>query len=371
MKYFNLNICPFDYYGFCNQLYSIVGMSCNCIRNNINLLFLSYYRSEIKTNKFVPIHQIIDLYITNKYLSKYNLALLDYTQLNLKIINAKLGTNIYNIDITKEIQQFIINNQEFVIARTYNLNLLKYNPVIHFKNNFNIDIILNKDIKLYITFLVNNQIEINEEFEVNNGYLNEDININFNKEFNSSLQYNDGSQLFCDILRNITFNDELVKVANNFVSNINNKDINCIHLRLEDDAIESHSKQNNLEFYEYKKQVENKYIEVIKKYIDPNDITIILAHNYQNNVINFLNKNNYNYILTPKFHEDRDISAIIDMHIGMFCNKTYIFMFESSFSFTLLSRIYKKDSNLFCPIMIEFNALNKIEQIIQNKIETI
>ena len=46
------------------------------------------------------------------------------------------------------------------------------------------------------------------------------------------------------------------------------------------------------------------------------------------------------YITTPNFHQDRDISAIIDLHIGQICNNICICVFESTFSFSRVTRAY-------------------------------
>ena len=127
--------------------------------------------------------------------------------------------------------------------------------------------------------------------------------------------------------------------------------INCIHLRLEDDAVKHWSNENKMEPMHFKSIVEEKYIDEIKKNIDKNDITIVLSYNYDNKVIKFLRDNFYNYILTPKMDANRDIAAINDLLIGQYCNNVYIFVYESSFSYTLLCRIYER--NKVKPIQLE------------------
>jgi hypothetical protein len=128
-------------------------------------------------------------------------------------------------------------------------------------------------------------------------------------------------------------------------------------LRLEEDAITHWSKENNMNEEDYKKLVEFNYIKTIKENIDKTIPTIILGSDYNNAVVEYMKQNDYNIILTPKFSKEREISAIIDMHIGEECTHKYIFSFESSFSFTLLCRIKNKKN--FNAVMINFNELLK------------
>ena len=88
---FYLNICPFDYYGFCNQLYSICGTCSYAVDNNIRFIFIGKYRKQIKTENYCNISDIIDLKLTNIFLQKYNLYFIDATDPNIKILDIKYG----------------------------------------------------------------------------------------------------------------------------------------------------------------------------------------------------------------------------------------------------------------------------------------
>jgi hypothetical protein len=101
---------------------------------------------------------------------------------------------------------------------------------------------------------------------------------------------------------------------------------------------------------------------MIKKYIDKMDSTIVICHDYKNDVIDYLEKNNYQYFNTPKYETYRDLSAIYDMCIGQYCNNIYICVFESSFSFTVLYRLY----NRFNIKIICLNLL-QLDKVILNK----
>lgn len=275
---------------------------------------------------------------TNEYLHKYNLYLADIHNFTLNIISIKYGNKYVFNELLKELTPYL-NNGVVNINKEINFNILKDNPEeILFKN-----VAIRIENSLYITYKLNNYT-FTYSYKIKDGYLENDIIIDFSKiNFSGSLRYNDGTEIFIDILRNIKFNDKYINLATNYIIPKIKDKTNCIHLRLEDDAIKSWSEQTKLPFNVYKNKLENKYIDMIKQYINKEELTILLAHNYDNNVIKYLDENKYNYIKTPNMDESRDISAIIDMHIGEYCNNVYIFTFESSYSFTLLTRIKNKE----------------------------
>ena len=55
----------------------------------------------------------------------------------------------------------------------------------------------------------------------------------------------------------------------------------------------------------------------------------------------------------------RDIAAITDLHIGQFCNNICIVFYESTFSFSLLTRIY--DKTKMKTVMFEYEKLDNDE----------
>ena len=339
--------------GMCNQLYSIAYACCHSINNNLpettKVIFIGKYLMAVNSNKFCDIGEIIDLNASNIFLKKYNIILFDIFNFDFKICQIKYGLNNYSFDITSEIVKESLNNNVFKIGKDINLNNIKGEPFEYYKKTFFIPFDKNQSKKLYITYSINDII-FNEILNESSGYLKNDFLIDFTQEKKICQIHNDGSFIFSDILRNIVFNNNYVEKANEFIktnininNNINNNEkINCIHLRLEDDAIEHWSKSNKMDCKTYKKVLEDKYIQFIQKYIDKNIPTIILAHNYDNNIIKYLTENNYTFIITHKFHPDRDVSAIIDLHIGQICNNICICVFESTFSFALVTRAYKK-----------------------------
>jgi hypothetical protein len=349
-----IDISPTNTSGFCNQLYSIAGSCSHLVNHNpsntTKVIFIGKYLMEVNSKKFCNIGEIIDLNASNIFLKKYNIILFDMFNFDFKIVKIKYGLNNYSYDITYEIVNQSLKNNIFKIGKDINLNNIKGDPIEYYKKTFCIPFNKNQSKKIYITYLINGII-FNEVLNELDGYLKNDFLLDFTQEKKICPVHNDGSFIFSDILRNIVFNNVYIEKANEFIktnisinnNNINNntnKKINCIHLRLEDDAIDHWSKSNKIDFNTYKTLLENKYIYFIQKYIDKHIPTIILAHNYENNVIKYLTENDYNYITTPNFHPDRDVSAIIDLHIGQICNNICICVFESTFSFALVTRAY-------------------------------
>jgi hypothetical protein len=276
------------------------------------------------------------------------MVLIDYYNFSFDVVEAKYGIDSMTIDVTSEIKAFR-ENKRFFMSTNINLNSLFGDPVKYFKEKFFISLNRN-NLKLYITYAINN-VTYQEIYEQDSGYLKSDIFYDFdNAVLSPSLRiHNDCSPFSLGVLQNITFNYKMILSAKEYIDTLFSQTktndpikINCIHLRLEDDAIECWSNENNMDSMQFKTVIEEKYIDEIKKNISKTDITIVLSHDYNNRVITFLKDNNYNYILTPKMNTSRDVAAIYDLLIGQYCNNVYIFVYESSFSYTLLCRIYER-----------------------------
>ena len=332
-----INICPNNTYGLSNQLYSIAGICYYATENNIKYIYLNKFLKQIKTENYCNISEIIDLKKTNSFLKKYNIILFVGFNLKLEIVSLLFKYGSKTIDFTEIAINKFKNENSFIINKQTNIH-----DLISYKNNN-----LYEKNSLLVEFKIDDTI-FNYSLDIlPSGYLIQDILINLNNlTFDTTvIPQNNGTPKYFDILRNISFSEFFLNTVNNYIiKNIDtSKKINVIHLRLEEDAIEHWAKENNYEdLTVYKKKVSEIYIEIIKKYFDKNDLTILLCYDYNNDVVNFMRENSYLYIKTPKFDSNRDISAIYDMHIGQFCNNIYLCVFESSFSYTILARINNK-----------------------------
>jgi hypothetical protein len=355
MKNYFLDISPKQNSGLCNQIYSIIYTCGHCIRNDINFIFIGKFLTQIQSQKFCNIGEIIDINATNNYLKQYNLCLIDYYNFDFKIVNAKCGANNMCIDVTEQSKQFL-NNKVFYISKSQDLNAFFGNPIEVYRKKYFIELDKNA-LQLHITFSINNII-FNETYEQSGGFLNSDLLIDLNNvTFQPSLRIqNDQTEFTKGIFKNITFQPIFLQKANEFIVQVREKNkekkINCIHLRLEDDAVQHWASENNLHPTDFKRIIEDKYIDAITKNLNKEDVTIILSDDYDNRVIQYLRENVYNYINTPKMSKDREIAAIYDLHIGQYCDNVYILVYDSSFSYTLLYRIFEQSK--FKPVELNY-----------------
>jgi hypothetical protein len=325
--------------GLCNQLNSLLSTICFCI-NNEKIIVIDKFLQEIHTNNYLPIADVINLEETNLFLEKYNIALIDgnFTS-NLHIISAKYGNNNVYIDVTNIVNKFLHNNK-FIINKKVNLTSI-------FGDN-----LPNVSKHLKIHFLLNNHNHFNMVFYENNGFLLNDINIDFsNKNYIQSPSWDliDSPQfknITRDIYKNLLFNNTLICSSNNFIQKLNITDttnVNIIHLRLENDAIDFWSKGNKLSNTDFYKKLTEKYINLITNNIDKKDKTIILTYNTNNVVIDYLKYNNYDFFIHDKIkNNNREVNAIIDIINSKHCNNVFIAVGGSSFSWTISKLINPK-----------------------------
>lgn len=335
MLFYALDICPNKTSGLCNQLYSIAAGIQYCINNNINLIIIKNFLMSINTDNYCNLSEVINLSKFNEYCSKkYNIIILDYNNLNFLIENAEL-TDGENCENLKDIINSLYNKKNHLF--------IPKNTKFYLKNISKND----KQLFLDIKYILNDYYFVINRYTISNNLLDININVKFNDmNFSGNFEYIQ-NEIFFDILRNISFNQTIVEKSKSMIdlslSNCkNNTNIfNLIHLRIEDDVLEHYEEKLNINKYELKKIVENKYINLINKFLDKNDVIIILTYNTNNNVIKYLNENNYNILINIEKDTNREISAIYDLLLAELCNNYYICVWESTFSFTVHLRINK------------------------------
>jgi len=336
MKAYALDICPTKTCGLSNQLYSIVAGMQHCMRNNIHVMFINKFLRSINSNNYSNISDIIDLNKFNNFASKYNVFIVDYNNFKFTIEEAILSSRESGMPI------FSSNDiKDEILTKYYKNNNLN----IPINSKFYLNDINSKPTSLTIKYNLNNGF-FYEQYKMNDNKLMQDINLSFqNLNFEGNFSYVQG-EIFFDILRNIPFNENIINnsniIANNLIPKNSTNVFNAIHLRIEDDVIAHFYAKCNLSKSLLKTIVETKYINIIKQYFNKNDTIILLTYDMNNDVINYLKTNNYKFIINCQKDKDREISAINDMLLGEYCNNYYVCVWESSFSFALLSRINKK-----------------------------
>jgi hypothetical protein len=307
-----------EYTGFSEQIFFLILNILHCIDNNQHVLVIGNFLKEINTNNTIPITELLDLNKINIFLmNNYHINIVYNCDNNFKFINILYGSENMNIDITNEfLSKFIVKDKKFLFKNTINLNDLRGDPCP------------NEEKKLHITYIINGR-KLTDIYDVFEETLIDDICFNFNDKYRTwcSASKEDDEDKFNFILKNIYFNSNIIEKANQFINlNFNENDkINCLHIRIDEDACKKWSKINNISENEFKEKLEKKYKEIIQQFIKKTDKNIILSWSQDNNVINFLRENEYNISFIEKdYSVGREICAAIDLNISKCCNNFFI-----------------------------------------------
>ena len=232
------------------------------------------------------------------------------------------------------------------------------------------------DIENINIFLIKYNIRLVDQNYIDNERISLN-NINFINILNWDILYN-YKELFISFLKELKFSKKINEVfylqTNKYINNSKYSKINVIHLRIENDAINHWSKINNLTYLDYKDILSKKYIEYIEKYMEKNDFIFVLTSEIDNNVINYLIKNNYNYKVTEKqFYNERELNAIIDFLVGKLCNNIFIGCGNSTFTQCIIKCInnvknilFDLDNIMTDPMIEDINdEVNKYQSILE------
>ena len=376
--------------GFTNEIFFIVYGIIDCINNKRKNLVINNFRLEPMTHKFCGISEIIDIHHLNILLKKYDITVFDRNNLSFNIDSIIYGLNENTFDIKKESLDLFFKNNKLCIPAGTILNNMKGDPLS------------GEAKKLLITYSVNSS-KVTEEYSE---YIHKDIVLDLQNPTNIlhwdqiDNCYINERKLFDYLLKNIKFNNRFVKYSeiallidrNNEYTNISNIDFqnkktNVIHLRVEKDMTGHMLSHNKMTQEEYDIELQNKYIELIKKYFSKNDIIFVLSYDLNNNVVKFLKDNDYEFYFTKKqIFEGREQHAIVDLLIGEKCNNYFIGNWNfairqgSTFSYFLYVR-NDADKNIFIDmydinnteiekkkyIIEEVNSNKTLKQLVNNE----
>jgi hypothetical protein len=347
MTYYYLKIGE-EKYGFTNQIFALItGIIC-AYKSRKQIVIVDNFLNDINNNTYSPISNILNITKLNTFLAEnYNMIIQDRNNINFKLVSVIYGNNEINtVDLTDVYkEQWDLTNKLF-IDKNCNFNSIKGDPCPKMAK------------KITIIYKLNDYTikEICDE------KLKSDININFDGPYEFTLGWLDSfnNNMFDNILTNITYHDDFINKSESIINKINKKKkVNIIHLRLENDGITHWSKKNKMTHAVYLEHLENKYINLIKKYISKKDKTIILSSSASNRVIDFLNNDKYDYKFIDKLFEDREKNAIIDLLIAKSCNNVFIGNFNvqqhtgSSFSYY----IWKMTNDTINKIYIDLDRI--------------
>lgn len=327
--------------GFTNQIISLISSIICAIIANQKVLIIDNFLNDVSKDTYTPISHIINLRELNRFLSQtYNVVVIDKNYAVFNVLSANYGTDEHNIDVTEIIKNSYAKKSGVFIDKNHDFNLIFHkDPCVGYYKR----LVLKYEI---VTVHEGNQIfavaphyhrknQIEETYDECN---REDIKIEIGRKseriypfisINDMHYFTNYTPVFESILSNITYASEFVHNANQSINKWENFDrqtarTNMIHLRVEPDAIEFWSKQNKMEYAEFKHIIESKYIKLIQKYMNKTDQIIILSGYHENGVLDFLTKNDYNLFIPDKYYEDREKNAIVDLIISKQCNNVFL-----------------------------------------------
>jgi len=314
--------------GFTNQIFSLITSILIAYRKGEKIIVVDDFLNDIHKTTYTPISNIFDISAINIFLKKnYDMIIVDKNTINFNLVSVQYGTNKSNyLNLTNYIKTQYIQNNKLIIDKNCVLNDIQGDPCFGQPKH------------LIVTYTIN-EFTIQEQYNENlpcNIEINTDGPYLFTFGWINSIH----TSMFEHILKNISYHSDFTIKSSLLLNTINhNKKKNVIHLRLEEDGIAHWSLQNNMTPIQYKIYLENKYIQLIQKYISCDDETIIVSSSLSNTVIDFLESNNYNYRWMDKYFKDREKDAIIDLLVSKCCNNIFISNFNikncngSSFSY--------------------------------------
>ena len=311
--------------GLTNQLFLIICNIIKCINEKIKILILSDMLIDIDTQTEEKVSNIIDIFYLNEILLEYDIKVYDINDVNFRVEEILYGSDMNNIDITdKIVEKYILDNCLY-IPSNIPLNDIAGDPDIGvFK-------------KLYIKYNINDitLTEIHNEYHRETIYFDKKILFTFTN-WATDVEIHVGTDIFLNLLKKIKFVDKYINEADMFYNKLTFNKINVVHLRIEFDMIYRMDCNNICALRE---KIEGSYIDLIKENIQKDELTIVLTYDLNNNVINYLKENSYNYFYTEKKYPEREYNAIIDFLIGEKCNNIFIGFPVSTYSYSLEKRM--------------------------------
>jgi hypothetical protein len=345
--------------GFTNQIFALITSIINAYKKGEKVVVVGYFLNDINKSIYTPISQIFDVDKINIFLkNNYDIIIIDRNDIQFEIISIKYGSNETNyIDLTDFIQTNYFKNNSLHIDKKCSFNKIKGDPCVGIVK------------KLIMKYKINNY-HFEEIYDEN---LKSNININFDGPYIFKLGWIDSfnDNMFDKILTNITYHNDFILKSEIILNKINtDKKINVIHLRLENDGIVHWSKQNKMEPNNYRKYLENKYINLIKTHLSTIDENIIVSSSLSNGVIDFLKQNNYNYKFIDKFFNDREKNAIVDLLVSKYCNNKFIgnFNFQNKNGSTFSYYMWKCMNPNVITIYIDLDKVHNTAVIVNGKL---
>jgi hypothetical protein len=319
--------------GLCNQIMALAQGIFTAIDDSKKLIVVDSFNNQITwvgKSTHIPSKDVFDFDAMNVLLSKYDVRLVDKTELEYEIISASYGTLSKQVDITKEILETYIYNDVLFIPKHTHLNVLRGDPE---PNNG----------KIFTLKYSVNGIVYEDAFTENNG-LESEICINvatvpFTYKFDwMTIQTR---PRFNEFIKCTRFTKGFYDVADTYIDPSKDYKLNTIHVRNESDAISAWSSFNGVNTTDFANILDDKYIHLIKTEFSKETMIFVLTYDTESNVIKYLRDNGYKFMTSRKDQDGRELNAIIDLIIGSRTNGTFVGTYNpittkgSSFSYVI------------------------------------
>jgi hypothetical protein len=297
--------------GFTNQIFCFITSILLAHKKGEKVMIVDHFLNDMDKEETTPLSEIINLNALNLFLKQYDLMVVDKNNLQFDLNSVTYGTSERYLDLTAHMKTYY--------ALHGRINIPKHSSMNHMWSDPHPGVV--KQLRIHYTI---NGIQVEEIYPEN---VSSDIDIHTNGPYTYHFGWINAIDrtMFETILKNITYTDTFLSKAariQHYIDTTHN--VNVIHVRLEDDGIQHLSKMNRLLPHEYKTYLEQKYIDLIQKYISKTDETIILSSSLSNAVLDFLHQHHYKYTLVDKCFEDREKNAIVDFLVSSCCNHIFI-----------------------------------------------
>jgi hypothetical protein len=297
--------------GLCNQLQTIIKGILLAIKYNRDI-YINQFQIDLKSGKLTDINKILNIHEINQFLE---------------------NTIKTPIKILTDIDANIINKLE-----EYCL------PNIDYKN-------------IATNVYINDDIELNRHMEII--YLGNIVSLDTNKSFNCKWGEYTDTNFYYLVMNNIIFHPTFYTLKDVIKQELKLTNFNCIHLRIEDDALKHFSYCYKLSIEDYNKKIIDFYENAITNILSPDqkiymcsgmlefDNTINLTY-YENLMKNTLLCDKKNIVLDDYYLHNRELIAIIDLLISL-DSDFFVGCHISSFSQVINAhhKYYNKNSILF------------------------
>jgi len=320
--------------GFTNQLFAMItGIIFSSMVNQPTAIIESFM-NDYSEQTTTPISCIFNMPALRRYIqTKYGILIADKYAADIQIQNIVYGTEESGVDVTETImRRFGLPSGGLFIPENIAFNDILGDPCPG----------IAKRLAIYYTVNGESAIEIYEEIL--------DVDVCF-QVMEATYHFTfgwidlDNRTMFDDILTHIEYHPLFVEKARRIREQLDTtKNINVLHLRLEDDAIQHWSNINGQTLEEFRESLSEKYIALIRKYIAPSDQNIVLSASLSNPVIEFMRNHGYSVVFSKKYFKHRELNAIVDLLVAGHANHRFLGNFNpetlngSSFSYYVAKR---------------------------------